>query len=190
MGGFARRRGGRAAVDPEPDRRNAVRVELAQVASAIQDQPRPRPRRRQPFAARGRRAGCAKAAAPGDGRFGRDRGSSRSTDRHRRYLDQRRAAVVHGPQPAAGRRRGRADAQPDTSGGPDRQPRLGRPGRRFDPRRPDPDRQRHRASDEGRDERRSRRRPAPDRSRWNKGNHGRDRRRQPRPRGGPGRRES
>ena len=90
--------------------------QLAEVAPAIQDQPRPRPRRRQPPAARGRRARRAEAAAPGDGRFGRDRASPRSADRHRRHLDGRRAPVVPGPQPDPGRRRGRADAQADPAG--------------------------------------------------------------------------
>ena len=50
----AHRRARRPAVDPEPARRHAACRQLAEVASAIQDQPGPRPCRRQPAAARSR----------------------------------------------------------------------------------------------------------------------------------------
>ena len=78
----------------------------------------------------------------------------------------------------------------DPAGGAHRQSRLGRAGRRFDARRPDPDRERHGAGAEGRDGRRARRRPPPHRSRRDQGNHRHHRRRQPDPGRGAGRRGS
>ena len=72
----------------------------------------------------------------------------------------------------------------------DRQPRLGRAGRRFDPHRHDSDADRHRPGAQGRDGRRPRRRPPPHRSRRHQGNHRRHRGRQPHPRRGAGSRGS